>query len=146
MAKQNDDLREACSKLREIITKNQIRLDAIQKEIEKSKKPSSTISNLQIQQAGPIAAFETRKQGLASMQEGLTVSDCQPNCKLHTLKFMMVVLQNTNFFCCFCIVPDNKMILIKLARLWQSRSKTEIQELLVEEKLKQASLRAERER
>jgi hypothetical protein len=98
MAKQNDDLREACSKLRETLAKNQIRLDAIQKELElKSKKPSSTISNLQIQQAGPIAAFETRKQVLASMQEGLKVSDCQPNCKLQTLKFMMVVLQNTNF-------------------------------------------------
>ncbi|EFX70239.1 hypothetical protein DAPPUDRAFT_300541 [Daphnia pulex] len=119
---QNDGLREACSKLREIITKNQIRLDAIQKVIDKSKKPSSTISNLQIQQAGPVAAFETRKQGLSSMQEGLKVSDCQPN------------------------FPDNKMILIKLARLWQSRSKTEIQELIIEEKLKQASLRVQRER
>ena len=95
MEKHNDGLREACSQLREIIAKNQIHLDVIQKEIDESKKASSTISNLQIQQAGPVAAFETRKQGLVSLQEGLTVSDCQPNCKLQTLRFM-IVLQYTN--------------------------------------------------
>jgi hypothetical protein len=100
MEKHNDRLREACSELREIIANNKTHLDDLQEQIDESQKSGSAIDRLQIENASPIAALETRKHSFAYLQGGLKSSDCKPDCKLDKLT-LMVALQHTNLYSVF---------------------------------------------
>lgn len=139
MEKRQDYLMDACVELEDLIEDNKKQLDAAQEDIE-ARDPGTTAPRSQIEKASGVAALETLKHNLATLQGGLKPSDCQHNCKysenFHNIWLITIVDD-------VLVHSNSETILVSLARMWQTHSTSEILELLVEEKLKQALIREE---
>ncbi|KZS20517.1 centromere protein K [Daphnia magna] len=123
MEEGNIRLQEACSALEEIIAENDLHLNELQEEISQTVNPRPAATRKQMRTADKVAALEARKCDLAFLLGEARPTDC------HQKEIL-----------------SNKSLILSLARASQSRSKTEMQQLLVEEKLRQASIKKECER
>ncbi|XP_057377974.1 centromere protein K-like [Daphnia carinata] len=116
-------LREACFALEKIIAENEVYLNELNEEINQTEIPRPAATLKQIRIADKVAALEAGKRDLAFLQGGARPTDCHPN-----------------------EILNSKPLLLTLARASQSRAKAEMEQLLLEEKLRQASIRKEGER
>ncbi|KAI9552258.1 hypothetical protein GHT06_022620 [Daphnia sinensis] len=123
MAGENIRLQEACAALERIIAENEVYLNELNEDINQTETLRSAATRKQIRTADKVAALEARKCDLAFLLGEARPTDCHPN-----------------------EILSSKSLILSLARASQLRSKAEIKQLLVEEKLRQASIRKECER
>lgn len=140
MEKLSDQLKSASSELEEIIRKNNTLLDSAQQDLE-SQDPDVVIPQAQIVIASAVVALERMKHKLATLQGGLKAADCQDTSKL--LSICCIGSYHKHWKLSFLVLLNNIHILNNLARAWQTRSCTELQEILLEEKRKQILLAEE---
>lgn len=80
MDKRSAYLNAACAELEEIIKINKSQLDVAKEQLE-ARGAVTNIPRTEIGKATRLAALETMKHNLATLQAGLKPTDCQYTCK-----------------------------------------------------------------
>jgi len=145
MDKADVTLKNACVALENLIDSYKNRLAALDEEIQAKSGSYVSIPRSDVERASINAAIENLKHSLATFQSEIKTLDKSSayHCKYQSyfyLIFIHVYSNSLNSFEC-TVYPDE--ILSNVSKLCQAESSTELQAILVQEKLRQTALKEE---
>ena len=145
MDKADVTLKNACVALENLIDSYKNRLAALDEEIQAKSGSSVSIPRSDVERASINAAIENLKHSLATFQSEIKTLDKSSayHCKYQSyfyLIFIRIYSNSLNSFEC-TVYPDE--ILSNVSKLCQAESSKELQEILVQEKLRQTALKEE---